>query len=98
MRLKQNIKEQIVKYSKKHFGDNVRLYLFGSRIKDDKKGGDIDLFLDAKYEVCIQDQIYFLRDIYKYVTQRKVDLLIKTPQKKAIAIVDTAIKEGILLC
>jgi len=56
------------------------------------------LFLDAKYEVCIQDQICFLRDIYKYVTQRKVDLLIKTPKKKAIAIVDTAIKEGILLC
>ena len=98
MRLKQSIKEQIIRYSEKCFGNKVKLYLFGSRIYDEKKGGDIDLFLDAKYEVGIQDQINFLRDIYKYVTQRKVDLLIKTPQKKVIAIVDTAIKEGVLLC
>ena len=98
MRLRQNIKEQIIKYSMKHFGDKVQLYLFGSRVSSQKKGGDIDLFLDAEYEVDIQEQISFLRDIYKYVTQRKVDLLVKTPQKKGLAIFETAKMEGILLC
>jgi len=39
MRLRQNIKEQIIKYSMKHFGDKVQLYLFGSRVSSQKKGG-----------------------------------------------------------
>ncbi len=98
MRLKQNIKEQIIKYSREHFGNKVQLYLFGSRIKDNKKGGDIDLFLDAGYEVNIQNQILFLRDIYKYVTQRKIDLLVKTPKKIEIPIYNAARNEGVLLC
>ncbi len=96
MRLKH--KSQIINYAKKYFGNDCHLYLFGSRVDDNKKGGDIDLFLETSKSVDMNIQLSFLRDMYKYVTQRKIDLLIKTPQKKDCAIFHTAKKEGVRLC
>lgn len=34
--------EVIKKEAQKCFGDSVEIYLFGSRTKDNEKGGDID--------------------------------------------------------
>lgn len=82
MRLKH--KSQIINYAKKYFGNDCHLYLFGSRVDDNKKGGDIDLFLETSKSVDMNIQLSFFRDMYKYVTQRKMDLLIKTPQKKTV--------------
>jgi len=36
----------IIEYAKQYFGNDSKLYLFGSRVYDDKKGGDIDLLLE----------------------------------------------------
>jgi len=98
MRLKQKTVEEIIKYAKKYFGINVKVYLFGSRTEDYKKGGDIDLYIETNELIECESKIHFLRDIYKYVTTRKVDLIINTPQQKDIPIFHTAKKEGILLC
>ncbi|MHC4873699.1 MAG: nucleotidyltransferase domain-containing protein [Planctomycetota bacterium] len=98
MRLSKGIKEKIVKYSQKHFGTKCRLFLFGSRVDDNKKGGDIDLFLDSPVDIDRQAQISFLKDIFINVTQRKVDLVVKTPAKKNTAIFENAGNEGVLLC
>ena len=98
MRLKIEIKNQIIKYASQSFGMDIKLYLFGSRVYDNKKGGDIDLYLESSKEIDINQQIKFLNNIYKYVTQRKIDLIIKTPLKKDKPIFHTARQEGILLC
>ena len=98
MRLKPEVKQQIIQYAKQYFGDDSKLYLFGSRIYDDKKGGDIDILLESMHNVDMQVQVNFLRDIYKNVTERKVDLIVKTPFTKDRPIFHTAKREGILLC
>ncbi len=98
MRLKPKIRQQIVQCAKQYFGDNSKLYLFGSRVYDDKKGGDIDIFVESTHNIDMQIQINFLRDIYKNVTERKVDLIIKTPFTEDRPIFCTAKEEGILLC
>jgi len=42
MRLPSNIKGVILKEIQKSFGD-TEVYLFGSRVEDSKRGGDIDI-------------------------------------------------------
>ena len=98
MRLKPKVKNLIIEYARQYFGDDSKLYLFGSRVYDDKKGGDIDLFLESMHNIDMQMQVDFLRDVYKNVTERKVDLVVKTPFTKDKPILHTAKKEGILLC
>ena len=50
MRLTNFEKNTIIELAKKYFGDNTRVYLFGSRVYDNEKGGDIDLFLETGKE------------------------------------------------
>ncbi len=98
MRLDSEIKNKIIKYANQYFGADIKLYLFGSRVDDNKKGGDIDLYLESPKEININQQVKFLNDMYKNVTERKIDLIIKTPSKKDKPIFHTAKQEGILLC
>ena len=98
MRITLEEKDKFTKYAKKYFGADAKLYLFGSRVYDDKKGGDIDLFVESINDIDMQAQIEFLKDIYMHVTLRKIDLVIKTPSKKDQSIYHTAKKEGVLLC
>ncbi|TXL19566.1 DNA polymerase subunit beta, partial [Methylococcaceae bacterium HT2] len=73
-------------------------YLFGSRVDDAKKWGDIDLFLESEEIIDMQTQIQFLTAIHKDITQRKVDLLLKIPTSKNLPIYIIAKQEGISLC
>ena len=45
MRLPESLHKAILRTAQKSFGD-VKVYLFGSRVFDDKIGGDIDLAID----------------------------------------------------
>jgi len=70
MRITQEEKEYIIQNFKKYF-DTGRLYLFGSRMDDTKKGGDLDLFVDynAKKHKTIKSTKYVIKDyplLYPY--------------------------------
>lgn len=97
MRLDDTTKEKIVYYSKEYFND-FKLYLFGSRVDDTKKGGDIDLFLETTQEVSLDKQMNFLKILYKNVTQKKIDLVVQTPSKSKKNIFEIAKQTGIVLC
>ncbi|MFQ3598948.1 MAG: nucleotidyltransferase domain-containing protein [Chloroherpetonaceae bacterium] len=47
MRLPEPLHAAILRATQKSFGD-VKIYLFGSRVFDDKIGGDIDLAVDVE--------------------------------------------------
>ncbi len=80
------------------FGENAKVYLFGSRTDDHAKGGDIDLFLESDHPIDLEMQIKFLSAIQKNVTERKIDLVVKTPFDAYKPIFDTAKNQGIPLC
>ena len=49
MRLTNKEKETILKSAMRYFGNTVKVYLFGSRLDDQKRGGDIDLFVISEF-------------------------------------------------
>lgn len=86
--LKSNILKQI---------QDAKIILFGSRVYDDKKGGDIDIFVETKQQVSLKQQIEILTDIRMSGLERKVDLILKTPFTKDQSIFHTIYQEGIVL-
>ena len=98
MRITREEKQQFIDLARQNFGAAVHLYLFGSRVDDQKKGGDIDLYIETDSVVSMQQRLKFLVDIERNVTSRKVDLLVKTPESQELPIFITAKQTGILLC
>lgn len=62
-----------------------RIYLFGSRADDAKRGGDIDLFLDASTELDLKRKLA-LEYRLSSECDTKVDLLVKNPGQEENAI------------
>ena len=75
------------------------LWLFGSQADAEKRGGDIDLFLELSG--AVDNITAFARKIrvalYDRIGERKIDLVIKTPVTPASALHDIARQEGVLL-
>ncbi len=76
---------------------DAKILLFGSRVDDNKKGGDIDLLVQTSHDIFLKEKIDILTQLEIQGIQRKVDLLFKTPYTRKQNIIQTAHKEGILL-
>jgi len=72
-----------------------RIFLFGSRMNDEKKGGDIDVFFEASKNLELKTKLTLE---YQLTTlcETKVDLLIKNPEQEEKAIFGIA-RKGIPL-
>ena len=55
MRLQSKEIQTIIQIAKDIYGETVQVYLFGSRLNDEKRGGDIDLLVrkHGRKEGCI---------------------------------------------
>ena len=66
------------------FGDNATISLFGSRTDNNKKGGDIDLFIQCNCQISREEQyqlkIKFLVQLKKIIGDQKIDVLINGGQ------------------
>jgi predicted nucleotidyltransferase len=96
MRLSQNEVNIIKTCILEHIRD-ARIILFGSRLYDYKKGGDIDIFIETVQAVSLKEQIKILTNIELSGVLRKVDLVLKMPNTKDQSIFKTIINEGIVL-
>ncbi len=72
----------------------AKIYLFGSRVDDDKKGGDIDLLIFS--EVLSQEDGWEIRcDLWEKIGEQKIDILIA--KDKSHPFTRIALREGVLL-
>ena len=84
------------------FGDGTAVWLFGSRVDDAKKGGDIDLLVRPLPGATAQpfppfaQKIKMLTLLERLLGERKIDLVIEQAHDTR-PIVDVAHKTGIRL-
>jgi predicted nucleotidyltransferase len=96
MRLANNEIEAIKSSFTSVFGTG-HIYLFGSRIDDTQKGGDIDLYIDTDYNDNIQTKkIEFLVELKSKIGEQKIDVVISKDKSRAIE--QEALSKGIRLC
>lgn len=77
---------QIIKQlTLKYFGAGARVSLFGSRVDDTVKGGDIDLFIsDSEPSLfTVENKIRFLVELKRHIGNQKIDLVFDTPSTQA---------------
>jgi predicted nucleotidyltransferase len=93
MRLKQNEITAILE-SVKNFDAGALVYLFGSRVYDEKKGGDIDLLiLSSKIGMIEKRRILTL--ICDRIGEQKIDIIVASDVNKPF--VKIALEEGVKL-
>ena len=73
------------------------LYLFGSRVDDKRKGGDIDLYVNAdNREHLGEKRVAFLAQIKRHIGDQRIDLVVARGTQRSIDKIATT--EGVLLC
>ena len=82
MRLSNRQRGIIERTAIRHFGKDVRVYLVGSRVIQESKGGDIDLYLEAVPEnmVTVKKKIAFIVDLKKDLGDQKIDVIFKSTE------------------
>lgn len=98
MRLSEEEKEAIKGAVRQVFGEDAIVRLFGSRVDDRRKGGDIDLHLEVpKDKGSLADELRFQLELLKALGERKVDVVLY-PQGVAVKPIDEiALRTGIQL-
>ena len=81
------------------FGDKAGVILFGSRIDDSKKGGDIDLFVmpnsDEDKETLFRKKIAFISKLQARLDDASIDVVISEDNGRDIEL--EALQTGIRL-
>ena len=93
MRLSEN-ERKIIKEIISKIDSEAKIYLFGSRVDDAKRGGDIDLLVFSK--VIAQKERRSIRvELLKLLGDQKIDLVVAVDASQPF--VKIALAHGILL-
>ena len=84
MRLSNRYVDVIKLRFKEFFGDGD-IYLFGSRVDDNKKGGDIDLYLIVRNHVNLfEKKVKFLSRVKRELGEQKIDIVFNKDKNRLI--------------
>lgn len=99
MRLDDKTREIIKSEVASQLGAETTVRLFGSRVDDTQRGGDIDLLIEPGRSLMhrIQAECRLAARLYIRLGGRKVDVLIKNPLEPTLPIHEQALQNGIVL-
>ncbi|HSO89048.1 MAG TPA: nucleotidyltransferase domain-containing protein [Draconibacterium sp.] len=99
MRLSEFEIESIKTLANLHFGKNVQVFLFGSRTKNQQRGGDIDLFIRNPNgeQLKIRTKINFITDLILQIGEQKIDVVLENPATKNSGFLQTIYQTAIKL-
>ena len=81
MRLLQS-EQTAIRETVREFDSSARVFVFGSRIDEMAKGGDIDMFILSKRLPLLQ-QIRLKLRLYDRLGEQKIDLIV-TPEPQTV--------------
>jgi predicted nucleotidyltransferase len=91
----QSIKDAVTR----HVGPSSRVWLFGSRVNDALRGGDIDLLVET--DEIVPNRVKTLCKIEGALVMalgdRKLDVLLKDARTPDVPVFEVARRQGILL-
>lgn len=99
MRLTESQRQSIKSAVAAVIGEESRVWLFGSRVDDAKRGGDIDLLIETDKVVAgrISALCRIEGELVVRLGNRRIDLLLKDAQTAEAPIFDVARRTGVLL-
>lgn len=96
MRITLHEIESIVAYARTVFGSDTQVILFGSRVDDTLKGGDIDLYVDPEKKTdLLEKKMKFLSLLSQVFDEQKIDIVFKNDDMKIID--KEALSKGVVL-
>lgn len=95
MRLSYSEIEKIVNLKDSIFSKETKIFLFGSRADDSKKGGDIDLYIQSDEENNFEKKIIFLELLKDIFGEQKIDIVFAKDKNRDIE--QQALEKGIEL-
>ena len=66
------------------FGEEVNVWLFGSRVDENKQGGDIDLLIETRQSdvaEIVRAELAFLTKLKMKLGEQKIDVLVDYPTR-----------------
>ena len=88
--------DEIKRLTKKIFGKNSKVFLFGSRVDLKKRGGDIDLYIiPEKRDNLFDKKLKFLTELKLKIGEQKIDVIVNKDINRLIE--QEALKNGIEL-
>ncbi len=100
MRLNEHERDSIRQILFSHFGGDSKIWLFGSRVDDEQKGGDIDLMVEPSNRNIpnsVQLNCRAVAELQIALGDQKIDLIIKLPGRENTRIYQIARKSGVCL-
>lgn len=101
VRLKPWEIEAICTAFRAHFPPEDHLWIFGSRVDPNRRGGDIDLYIETTIEdvsTIYESEKNFVFDLYDTIGEQKIDVVLHLLTRDfKIAIYDVARKNGVQL-
>lgn len=95
MRLSKFQIQTILDGVEKFCGKDAKVWLFGSRVDDLKKGGDIDLYVEIDPNISILDAKLKLMSFFELkMGEQKIDILIRSTDQPISAMHDVAKSTG----
>lgn len=77
MRITKHQIESLINSTRLCFGDSAIIWLFGSRVDDQKKGGDVDLYIETDLNHGIVDaKLKMQGQIWPAFGDQKIDILV----------------------
>jgi len=101
MRISDHQRAVILTAVEETFGSGAKVWLFGSRVDDSKRGGDIDLLIKTDLvdiEQLTRAEIALLATLNRQLGEQKIDILIDYPTKNVKPpIYQMALEQGVKL-